>query len=343
MVSTAAEFKIEYHQYLNAHSEVVTPLPYDLLHLQQCYKNMVLTRTFDLKAVALQRTGQLGTYASSLGQEAISTGIGLALKSEDVFSTFYRDYGVQLLRGVTMTEILLYWGGSERGNNFQAASAGEDLSFCVPIASQCLHAAGVAAAFKIRGEPRAALVTCGDGATSQGDFYEAVNVAGAWQLPLVIVIENNQWAISVPRSAQTRAHTLAQKGIAGGIDSEQIDGNDVIAVQARVSAALEKARQHKGPTLIEAITYRLSDHTTADDASRYRNKNEMDTAWQNEPLSRIKRYLIACDQWSEEEDKNWQIQCQSQVEESVKSYLSLPPEPVENIVKFHYDKPYYTR
>jgi 2-oxoisovalerate dehydrogenase E1 component alpha subunit len=342
MVNITAEFKINYFQYLDADGNIKTPLPFDISDIQNAYRIMVLTRTFDTKSIALQRTGQLGTYAASLGQEAVSTGIGLALITEDVFCSSYRDYATQYIRGVKFSEILLYWGGTERGNNFEADSAKEDFAFCVPIGSQCLHAAGVATAFKIRNQSRAVLVTCGDGATSQGDFYETINVAGAWQLPLVIVINNNQWAISLSRSKQTQAQTLAQKGIAGGIDCEQVDGNDVIAVQARVQLALEKARSNKGPTLIEAITYRLSDHTTADDASRYRNKNEMDEAWKKDPILRLKNYLISQNSWSNLEEEKLIQDCNEKVEEAVKEYLNTLPEPLENIFKYHYDKPYYT-
>ncbi|MDX2164560.1 MAG: pyruvate dehydrogenase (acetyl-transferring) E1 component subunit alpha [Gammaproteobacteria bacterium] len=339
MSKLVAEFSIEYHQYLNAESKVVDSLPEfakNFDHLKKLYKHMVLTRTFDTKAIALQRTGKLGTYASSLGQEAIPTGIGMALNPDDVFLTFYRGYGTQFLRGVTMEEVFLYWGGSEAGNNFKAASAKEDFPMCVPIGSQYLHAVGVATAFKLRHQKRAVLVTCGDGATSQGDVYEAMNVAGAWNLPVVFIIENNQWAISVPREKQTHAKTLAQKGIAAGIDSEQIDGNDIIAVQERISHALNKARNGNGPTVIEAITYRLSDHTTADDASRYRNKDIIAKAWQEEPVVRLRNYLAEHKQWDETQEKQWLQECSEKIEKAVANYLNTPPEPKENMFNYHY-------
>jgi len=338
-VKIAAEFSIPYYQYLNSESKVISPLPEfakNFEYLKDLYKHMVLTRTFDTKAIALQRTGKLGTYASSLGQEAIPTGIGKALHPTDVFLTFYRGYGTQFLRGVTMEEIFLYWGGSEAGNNFKAESAKQDFPMCVPIGSQYLHAVGVATAFKLRHQKRAVLVTCGDGATSQGDVYEALNVAGAWNLPVVFIIENNQWAISVPREKQTAAKTLAQKGIAAGIASEQVDGNDVIAVQDRVAIALEKARNNLGPTVIEAITYRLSDHTTADDASRYRNKDIVGKSWQEEPVIRLRNYLFENKHWSESEEKEWQTACSEKVEKAVANYLNTPPEPKENMFNFHY-------
>jgi len=259
-----ASFSVTYSSYLGPEGRLTDRLPdcfdncADLLPL---YRNMVLTRLFDAKCVALQRTGRLGTYASCLGQEAIGAGVGHALRQDDVLLPTYREHGAQLLRGATVEELLLYWGGDERGSDFSGPR--EDFPVCIPIATQCTHAAGVATAFKVRKQARAAVVMCGDGATSKGDFYEAVNLAGVWSLPLVIVVSNNQWAISVPRSKQSGAETLAQKAIAGGVAGEQVDGNDVIAVRNAVGQALDRARGGEGATLIECLTYRLGDHTTA--------------------------------------------------------------------------------
>lgn len=229
--------------------------------LVDLYRAMVLTRHFDQRAVTLQRTGRLGTYASSLGQEAVGVGVASAMETRDVLLPSFREHGAQLWRGVTMVELLAYWGGDERGSDFAACR--EDFPVCIPVASHLPHAAGVALAMKHRGEARAAVCIAGDGATSKGDFYEALNVAGLWALPCVFVIANNQWAISVPRHAQTGAETLAQKAVAAGFAGIQVDGNDVIAVHEATRRALERARSGGGPTLIEAITYRLADHTTA--------------------------------------------------------------------------------
>ena len=210
------------------------------------YRQMLLTRLFDQKAVALQRTGRIGTYAPTLGQEAIGVAIGSQMRAEDVLVPYYRDTAVQLMRGVRMEDILLYWGGDERGSDYAEPLAAQDFPICVPIATQALHACGVASAFRIRGEHRVAVTTCGDGATSKGDFLEALNVAGAWQLPVLFVVNNNQWAISVPRRIQCGAPTLAEKAVGAGFPGEQVDGNDVLAVAERVRAALERARQGKG-------------------------------------------------------------------------------------------------
>lgn len=292
-MATVAQFDITYTQFLNEHGKLVGQLPsfaHEHSVLKELYKIMVLTRTFDKKAIALQRTGKMGTYAPINGQEAISTAIGHAMRPEDVLVPYYRDYAAQFQRGVKMSEILAFWGGDERGSQFSCNS--EDLPICVPIASQCLHATGVAFAFKYRNQPRVAVVCLGEGGTSEGDFYEAMNVAGTWNLPVVFVVNNNQWAISVPRDQQTGTQTIAQKAIAAGFTGMQIDGNDILATRQVIGDAIEKARRGEGPTLIEAISYRLSDHTTADDATRYQPDAEVEKAKPKEPISRFKEFLI---------------------------------------------------
>jgi 2-oxoisovalerate dehydrogenase E1 component alpha subunit len=284
---------------------------------------MVLTRVFDTKAIALQRTGKLGTFASSVGQEAIGVGVAGAMRADDVLFPSYRDHGAQLLRGVTMTESLLYWGGDERGSDFSAAR--NDFPNCVPIGTQVCHAAGAAYAFLLRREPRVAVSIFGDGGTSKGDFYEAMNLAGIWQVPLVLVINNNQWAISVPRSRQTAARTLAQKAIAAGIEGRQVDGNDVIAVHQVVLEALDKARRGDGPALIEALSYRLGDHTTADDATRYRDPDVVSKQWECEPLLRLRKYLMRMRVWDKAQEEQLGKACYAQVEQAVQAYLAIPP------------------
>ncbi len=281
---------------------------------------MLLTRLFDQKAVALQRTGRIGTYAPTLGQEAIGVAIGSQMRAEDVLVPYYRDTAVQLMRGVRMEDILLYWGGDERGSDYAEPLAAQDFPICVPIATQALHACGVASAFRIRGEHRVAVTTCGDGATSKGDFLEALNVAGAWQLPVLFVVNNNQGAISVPRRIQCGAPTLAEKAVGAGFPGEQVDGNDVLAVAERVRAALERARPGKGPTLLECISYRLCDHTTADDASRYRSAEEVNQAWREEPIKRLRAFLAGRGQWDEEREQALVGECQARVQEAVERF-----------------------
>ena len=337
-MSIAATFEIEYLQYLDADGKLVRDdLPAfarDVKQLVELYKLMLFVRVFDSKAIALQRTGKLGTYASCLGHEAAHVAIGSAMAEDDVFAPMYREYGAQFYRGVKPREVLLYWGGDERGSDFSGPA--HDFAWSVPIATQALHAAGAALAFKIRKEPRVAVTVVGDGGSSKADFYGAINVTGAMTLPLVTVIVNNQWAISVPRKAQTGAKTLAQKGIAAGIESVQVDGNDLIAMRAALDHAIKRARHGHGGTLIEAVTYRLSDHTTADDARRYRADAEVKDAWQREPLKRLKAYLFTLNAWTEKEEEAWKADCATRVDAEVNAYLETKSQTVEAIFDFTY-------
>jgi 2-oxoisovalerate dehydrogenase E1 component alpha subunit len=325
-MTTAGHFHIEYTRFIGPDGAATQALPefaHEVETLVALYRAMQLTRLFDAKAIAMQRTGKIGTFASALGQEAIGVGIASAMRREDVFFPSYRDHAAQFLRGVSMVESLRYWGGDERGSDFAAAR--EDFPICVPIATQVCHAAGAAYAFKLRGEARAALCVLGDGATSKGDFYEGMNFAAVWGAPLVIVINNNQWAISVPRTIQTAAPTLAQKAFAAGIEGCQVDGNDVVAVRHVVAQALAKARDGGGPTLIEAITYRLGDHTTADDATRYRDAATVEAQWQFEPIARLRKHLLARNAWDREREEGLVHELSEAVNAAVDAYLATPP------------------
>lgn len=337
MTTVVARFEVSFHQLLNENSELTGTLPEFAKQkdtLLALYKTMLQTRLFDKKAIALQRTGQMGTYAPINTQEAVSTAIGHALKPEDVFVPYYRDYAAQFQRGVKMSEILAYWGGDERGSQFECNS--KDLPICVPIASQCLHAAGAAFAFKYRGEARVALACIGDGGTSEGDFYEALNVAGAWKLPVVFVVNNNQWAISVPLHQQTSCKTLAQKAIAAGFEGVQVDGNDILATREIIGHAIEKARRGEGPTLIEALTYRLSDHTTADDATRYQPQDEVEQAKPREPITRFRRFLEREYGWDTAQDEALTVTLKENVEKAVQEYLARTPQGIQSIFDYHY-------
>jgi pyruvate dehydrogenase E1 component alpha subunit len=330
-----ARFEIRHRRYLDAEGHVVRALPdfaRDPKELIPLYRAMVITRILDARAVALQRSGQLGTYASSLGQEAVAVGVGAAMSPGDVLVPAFREHGTQLLRGVTPREILLFWGGDERGCDFAAAR--EDFPVCIPVGSHVPHAAGVALAFQLRGEARASLCVLGDGATSKGDFYEAINLAGVWSLPAVFVVANNEWAISVPRAAQSAATTLAQKALAAGFSGEQVDGNDVVAVKAVTEEALARARRGEGPSLIEALTYRLADHTTSDDAKRYRDEAELRERRKSEPIRRLRQYLVSERAWSEEEDARLERECTKEVEDAVEDYLATPVAPPEAIFQY---------
>ncbi len=327
-MTEVASFTVEHTCCLDPEGRPLGALPgfaEDPATLTALYGAMVLTRRFDAKAVSLQRTGRLGTFASSLGQEAVAVGVAAAMRAEDVLLPSFREQGGQFLRGVTMTELLLYWGGDERGSDF--AGPREDFPICVPVGTQAPHAAGVAFAFKLRGEARVAVAVFGDGATSRGDVYEAMNFAALHRLPAVFVVNNNGWSISVPRARQTAAETLAQKAIAAGMPGCQVDGNDVIAVRQVVGEAVERARRGAGPTLIEALTYRLSDHTTADDASRYRDDAEVSAQWKRDPITRLRRYLGDAGHWTKAEEETLIADCSARVDAAVEAYLATPPLP----------------
>ncbi len=343
-MTVSAQFQIEYLQYLGPDGTLVRDdLPQALRDpraLLPMFKQMLLTRVFDSKAVALQRTGKLGTFASCLGHEAAHVGIGAAMKRGDVLAPSYREYGAMFMRGVRPRDVLMYWGGDERGSDYDRTSdAANDFPICVPISTQCLHAAGSALSFKLRGMDQVAVAVCGDGGSSKTDFYAAVNSAGAYKLPLILCVVNNGWAISVPRSAQTGAETLAQKGLAGGLHCLQVDGNDLIAVLAAMNEARERALAGNGGTVLELLTYRLSDHTTADDARRYRDDAEVKDAWQREPMLRLRKYLVDQGVWSEDEEKAWNAECAARVDEEVNAYLNTPVQPVEAMFDFLYADP----
>lgn len=296
----------------------------DPAELRRLYRALVLTRTFDAKAVALQRTGRLGTYASSLGQEAVSVGAAAAMATDDVFVPSFREHGGQLWRGVTLKELFLYWGGDERGNDFGGPR--EDFPNCATVGAHAPHAVGAALAFRLRGEKRAVVCVFGDGATSKGDVAEALNMAGVWKVPAVFVINNNGWAISVPRAKQSAAATLAHKAAAAGMPGEQVDGNDVIAVRAAVELALARAREGLGPSLIEAVTYRLCDHTTSDDASRYRDDAEVSRHWPAEPVVRLRNFLTRSGHWDKAGEEDLLHECGRAVEQAAEEYLATPPQ-----------------
>src|SRR5712664_3915594 len=327
-----ARFEVRRRSYLAPDGTVLRPLPNfasDSDILISLYRGMVLTRAFDLKAVSLQRTGRLGTYAVSLGQEAVSVGIASAMREEDVVLPSYRDNGTLLWRGTKMEEILLFWGGDERGN--LSSGPADDFPYCIPVASQAPHAAGVAYAFKLRKEPRVAVCLFGDGATSKGDVFEAMNFAGVHKLPVVFVVTNNQWAISVPLRLQTASETLAQKAIAAGFIGEQVDGNDIVAMHAAAEEAIEAARNGRGPRFIEAVTYRLGDHTTADDAARYRPTEEVQARWKEEPIARLRSFLAGQKAWSKTDEEQLSAECQQHIDAAVERYLAAKPRTPETM------------
>ncbi|MGX7680739.1 pyruvate dehydrogenase (acetyl-transferring) E1 component subunit alpha [Jatrophihabitans sp. DSM 45814] len=261
--------------------------------LVELYRRMVLGRRFDSQATALTKQGRLAVYPSSRGQEACEVGAVLALRSQDWLFPTYRDSVALVTRGLDPVEVLtLLRGDWHCGYDpYEHRVAPQ----CTPLATNTLHAVGVAQAARIKGEDTVALVLLGDGATSEGDTHEALNFAAVWKAPVVFLVQNNGYAISVPLSKQTAAPSLAHKGIGYGISSVRVDGNDAAAVYSVVQAAINAAVDGHGPTLIEAMTYRIEAHTNADDSTRYRSDAEVQAWLSRDPLSRLERYLTARD------------------------------------------------
>jgi pyruvate dehydrogenase E1 component alpha subunit len=284
--------------------------------LLRAYKTMVLTRLADDKAVRLQRQGRLGAYPPSRGQEASQVGPALALEKGDWMVWAFREMGALLMRGIPLWRLYLYWMGNEEGSAYEGEV--NVTPSVVPVGSQVPHAAGIAYAMKYRKEARAVLCYFGDGATSEGDFHEGLNFAGTMRTPSVFLCQNNQYAISMPRKLQTASPTLAQKACAYGFKGLLVDGNDVLALFAATKEALDRARRGDGPTLIESFTYRMGDHTTSDDATRYRLDEEKAYWTARDPISRFRTYLVARDLWDDKKEKDWMEEASKRVEEEVK-------------------------
>jgi pyruvate dehydrogenase E1 component alpha subunit len=251
----------------------------------------LLSRAADEWAVSLNRQGRMPTYAPNKGQEMNSIGALLALRDDDWFVPAFRELGGMLLRGLPLSQYYLYWLGNEQGSNMDLDKY-HMLPLAVPIASQTLHAVGLSYADLYRKKDRVSLVYIGDGGTSEGDFYEALNFAAVWNTPTIFYIQNNGWAISTPLAAQSRAETLAQKAEGVGIKGVRIDGNDLETVYQTTKEAADRARSGGGPTLIEGVTYRLGAHTTADDPSRYRSSEELRPWLEKDPLISLKDEVV---------------------------------------------------
>lgn len=257
--------------------------------LKKLYKTMLSSRLFDERLLQLQRQGRIGTYGPTKGQEAASLGAAYVLKKDDWLVPSFRETAAMFWRGWPMEKIILWWGGHEEGATIPPGV--NDLPLCVPVATQCLHAMGIAWGAKMRQDGTICVGFVGDGGTSEGDFHEALNFAAVYKVPLIMVVQNNHWAISIPRQNQTASHTIAQKALAYGMDGLQVDGNDILAMIAACAEAAERARTGGGPTLIEAVTYRLSMHTTADDPKKYRTDEEVKCWEPKDPLIRFRTYL----------------------------------------------------
>jgi len=256
--------------------------------LLKMYKTMVLGRIADEKALQFQRQGRMLTYAPNIGQEAAQVGPMAALEDQDWLVLAFREFNAMLYKGVTLEQAFLYWYGNERGSRYDEGV--KVLPINVPIGSQINHAAGIAYASKLQGKDEVAIVFIGDGGTSHGEFHEGMNFAATFDLPMITVIQNNHYAISTPRHKATKSKTLAQKAIAYGIPGIQVDGNDPLAMYLAVKTARERAKKGDGPTLIEAVTYRIGPHTTSDNPKLYREDKEVEEWMKKDPITRFKNY-----------------------------------------------------
>ena len=308
--------------------------------LTAMYRAMVLTRVVDQKAVNMHKTGMMGTYASSLGEEAVDVGTGYALDETlgNIFAPYYRNHGTLLVMfgPEIFSKIFLFWGGDERGNMF--ADADRCLPFAVPIGTQFPIAVGLAKGRRLLGKEGVVVVSGGDGSTSKGDFNTSLNEAAVRKLPVVFLIKNNQYAISMPVKEQTATRPLALRGGGFAVYSMIADGNDVIAVRHAVGLAIARAREGKGPVLVEAQTYRLADHTTVDAAKDYRDQEEVDRARANEPLLRLRRLLIRRGWWDDAREAALLAESERKAEEIKQGYLAIPRQRTEDLVEFLYEK-----
>src|SRR5438128_4352097 len=327
-------FHVEYLSILDSEGNLDAALEPKLSasEAKSLHRAMVLGRRLDERMVRLQRQGRIGTFAPIKGQEASQLGSVFTLRRTDWMVPSFRETAAMIWRGWPIEKILLFFAGYVEGG--QPAPDQHDLPITVPVATQLPHAVGLAYAAQYRGDDAVVMAYFGDGATSEGDFHEGLNFAGVFAVPVVFVCQNNQWAISVPLKRQTASKTLAQKPIAYGFSGIQVDGNDPFAVYKASHEALDQARDGQGPTLIECVTYRLGDHTTADDASRYRSRDEVEQWRKKDPIERLKKYMEKEGLWNKSYDQGVCSEAKEKVEQAVHEQENFPPPDPRDIFRF---------
>jgi pyruvate dehydrogenase E1 component alpha subunit len=317
---------------------VIAELPRE--KIVDMYRLMVLTRMWNDKGKSLQRQGRLGTLPSLRGQEAASVGIAYGMGEDDWFVPAFREAGVLFRLGIPLRDQYLFWGGDERGGKIPDGLKVTNIS--IIVGGHLPHAVGIAYAAKYKKEHSAVICVMGDGATSEGDFHESLNMAAVMNLPVVFVIQNNGWAISTPNNRQSATETFAEKGNAYGIENIRVDGNDAFAIYETIKKYADRARDEFKPVLIELLTYRMDDHTTADDATRYRSDDEVEEWRKKDPVDRLRKYLQHERQWTEEEELEVIEECSQEVDDAVKEYEEFPKANPRDMFKYMYsDKPWH--
>lgn len=309
--------------------------------LKQIYRQLVRIRTFDRKCISLQRQGRIGTYAPFEGQEGAQVGSAYALQEDDWMYPTYRDHGATMTFGHSLKNILAYWNGR---NEACVPPKGRNIfPPAVPIATQLPHAAGTAYAEKRKGTKNAVICYFGDGATSEGDFHEGMNIASVFQAPVVFFNQNNSFAISVPIEKQMRSKTIAQKALAYDIPGIRVDGNDAFAIYFETQKALERARNGEGPTLIEAVTWRYGAHTTADDPTKYRDQKESDMRREKgDPILRVELYMKNQGLYDEDWITTMKEEVAGEIDQAIEEMENMPKANPEDLFDYVFEKPTWT-
>ena len=311
------------YQILDPEGNLVGEVPdLDDERMLALYRYMQLGRLFSNKIIAMQRQGRATTFGSLVGQEATAVGLAAPLQTQDWLATSYREIASLFVKGVPIATVAYSFRGFTPEN---WPSEAHCLPIQIVIGTQMLHAVGLAMAAKIAGDPVVSVGVCGDGATSEGDFNEALNFAGVFHAPVVLVVQNNGWAISVPRQKQSAAQILAARGAGFGIPSVLVDGNDILAVYDVMQQAVNRARSGEGPTLVETLTYRIGAHTTADDPTRYRDPAEVESWRAKDPITRFQRFLIKRGLLTEEQVQQTITDLEEEINEAVREAEAMPP------------------
>ena len=300
----------------------------------QAYKDMLFARTADMMAVSYQRQGRMYTYPPNYGQEVIPRATAMVMREDDWVTPAFRELGLWLAKGIPLRDIFLNFMGNEHGTAFKSAK--NVIPIAVPIASQLTHAAGLGYAMKYQKKTDIVYGFVGDGGTSEGDFHEALNFAGVWKAPVVFIVQNNQFAISVPFRMQTASQGIAIKSVAYGIEGIQVDGNDLFAMYQAVKAASDHAREGKGPVLIEAVTYRKGAHTTSDDPTKYRTKEEEEEWDKTDPMKRLKAYLQSKKLWDDKEMTKLEEQYKKEVDRQFSEAENFTPYALDDVFDYMY-------